>query len=113
MKKIETFNPSMCSSTAVCEPSVDPELIRMAAVTENLKAKGYDITRYNLANEPHAFAESTVISQLLKEKGQDVLQVTVVEGEVKKVKEFLKNEELQELTGLTKETLTAKPRIQL
>src|SRR5699024_906150 len=113
MKKIEIFDPAMCCSTGVCVPSVDPELIRMAAVTENLKAKGYDITRYNLANEPHAFAGSTVISQLLKEKGPDVLPVTVVDGEVKKVKEFLTNEELQEITGLTKETLAAKPRIQL
>lgn len=113
MRKIEIFDPAMCCSTGVCGPSVDPELIRMAAVTKNLKAKGYDITRYNLANEPHAFAESTVISQLLKEKGPDVLPVTVVDGEIKKVKEFLTNEELQELTGLTKETLAAKPRIQL
>src|SRR5699024_11092853 len=113
MKKIEIFDPAMCCSTGVCGPSVDPELIRMAAVTENLKAKGYDITRYNLANEPHAFAEYTVISQLLKEKGQDVLTVTVDDCEIKKVKELLTNEELQELTGLTKETLYAKRRIQL
>src|SRR5699024_8358967 len=113
MKKIEIFDPAMCCSTSVCAPNVDLELIRITAVTENLKGKRYDITRYNLANEQHAFAESTVISQLLKEKGPDVLPVTVVDGEVKKVKEFLTNEELQELTGLTKETLAAKPRIQL
>src|SRR5699024_7463143 len=113
MKKIEIFDPAMCCSTGVCGPSVDQELIRMAAVTENLKAKGYDITRYNLANEPHALAESTVISQLLNEKGPDVLLVTVVDGEIKKENEILTNEELQELTRLTKETLAAKPRIQL
>src|SRR5699024_12781528 len=103
----------MYCCTDVYVQCVDPKLIHKAALTENIKAKVYDITRYNLANEPHAFAESTFISQLLKEKGPDVLPVTVVEGEVKKVKEFLTNEELQELTGLTKETLTAKPRIQL
>src|SRR5699024_11148332 len=113
MKKIEIFDPAMCCSTGVCGPSVDRELIRMAAVTENVKAKGYDITRYNLANESHAFAEFTVISQLLKENVPDLLPVTVVDGVVKKVKECLINEELQELTGLTKETLAAKPRIQL
>jgi len=113
MKKIEIFDPAMCCSTGVCGPSVDPELIRMAAVTENLKAKGYDVTRYNLANEPQAFANSIIISQLLKEKGPDVLPVTVVDGEIKKTKKFLTNEELQELTGLTEKALTVKPRIQL
>lgn len=113
MMKIEIFDPAMCCSTGVCGPSVAPELVRMAAVTDNLKSKGYDITRYNLANEPQAFAESTNISQLLNEKGPDVLPVTVIDGEVKKTKEFLTNEELQELTGLTKESLTAKRRIQL
>jgi|SRR5690625_608455 len=113
MTKIEIFDPAMCCSTGVCGPSVDPELIRMAAVTENLKAKGYDITRYNLANEPQAFAQSTIISQLLSEKGPDVLPVTVVDGEIKKIKGFLTNEELQELTGLTKQSLIAKRRIQL
>lgn len=113
MKKIEIFDPAMCCSTGVCGPSVDPELIRMAAVTENLIAKGYDVTRYNLANEPQAFANSIIISQLLKEKGPDVLPVTVVDGEIKKTKKFLTNEELQELTGLTEKALTVKPRIQL
>src|SRR5699024_4647039 len=113
MKKIEIFDPAMCCSTSVCGPSVNPELIRMAAVTENLKSKRHEIIRYNLANEPHAIAESHIISKLLNEKGPDVLPVTVVDGEIKKVKEFLTNEELQELTGLTKETLAAKPRIQL
>lgn len=113
MKKIEIFDPAMCCSTGVCGPSVDPELIRIATVTENLKVKGFNITRYNLANEPQAFAESTVISQLLNEKGPDILPVTVVDGKVIKEKGYLTNGELQELTGLARETLTAKRRIKL
>lgn len=39
MKKIEIFDPAMCCSTGVCGPSVNPELIRVAAVVENLKKK--------------------------------------------------------------------------
>ncbi len=31
MKKIEIFDPAMCCSTGVCGPSVNPELIRVAA----------------------------------------------------------------------------------
>src|SRR5699024_537912 len=113
MKKIEIFHPAMCCSTCVCGPSVDPELVRMAAVTENLKAKGYEVTVYNLANEPQGFTNPIIISQWHKEKGLDVLTVTVVDGEIKKTKKLVTNEELQELTGLTEKALTVKPRIQL
>src|SRR5699024_11119587 len=113
MKKIEIFDPAMCCSTVICVQSIDSELIRMAAVTENLYTKGYDVTRYNLANEKQAFDNSIIISQLHKEKCPDVLPVTVVDGEIKKTKKFLTNEELQELTGLTEKALTVKPRIQL
>src|SRR5690625_7891826 len=106
MKKIEIFDPAMCCSTGVCGPSVDPELIRMAAVTENLKAQGYDVTRYNLANQPQALANSIIISHLLQEKGRDVLPVTVEDGEIKKTKKILTYEEWQELTGLHEKQLT-------
>lgn len=113
MKKIEIFDPAMCCSTGVCGPSIDPELIRMAAVVHNLKAKGYDIDRYNLGSEPEKFVESKIISQLLTDKGPEVLPVTIVNGEVAKEKVHLTNEELINLTGLTEQELTTKPRIRL
>jgi hypothetical protein len=59
----------MCCSTGVCGPSVDPELIRISVAVNNLKNKGIDVTRYNLASEPDAFANNVVISQLLTDKG--------------------------------------------
>lgn len=113
MRKMEIFDPAMCCSTGVCGPSVDPELIRIAAVVNNLKAKGYDIVRYNLASEPDAFSNHVVISQLLKEKGPDVLPVTIVDGQVVKESTHLTNEELMTLTGLTERELTSKQRIRL
>jgi hypothetical protein len=80
----------MCCSTGVCGPSVDPELIRVSVAINNLKNKGMNVTRYNLASEPDAFANNSVISQLLMDKGPDVLPVTLVDGiVVKKKKEFI------------------------
>jgi hypothetical protein len=59
----------MCCSTGVCEyTSVDSELIRISVAVNNLKNKGIDVTRYNLASEPDAFANNSVISQLLMDK---------------------------------------------
>lgn len=37
MSEMAIFDPAMCCSTGVCGSSVDPELLRVAAVIENLK----------------------------------------------------------------------------
>jgi hypothetical protein len=113
MKKIEIFDPAMCCSTGVCGPSVDPELIRISVAVNNLKNKGIDVTRYNLASEPDAFANNGVISQLLTDKGPDVLPVTLVDGKVVKKKSHLTNEELTQLTDITEEELSQKPVVRL
>jgi hypothetical protein len=53
-------------------PSVDSELIRISVAVNNLKNKGIDVTRYNLASEPDAFANNSVISQLLMDKNNQM-----------------------------------------
>ncbi|PEI64853.1 arsenite efflux transporter metallochaperone ArsD [Bacillus toyonensis] len=113
MTKIEIFDPAMCCSTGVCGPSVDPELIRISVAVNNLKNKGINVTRYNLASEPDAFANNNVISQLLMEKGPDVLPVTVLDGKVIKERAHLTTEELSQLTNLTEEELSQKPKVRL
>ncbi|MCU5718684.1 arsenite efflux transporter metallochaperone ArsD [Bacillus cereus] len=113
MKKIEIFDPAMCCSTGVCGPSVDSELIRISVAVNNLKNKGIDVTRYNLASEPDAFANNVVISQLLTDKGPDVLPVTLVDGKVVKEKSHLTTEELTQLTDVTEEELSQKPVVRL
>ncbi|WP_157418911.1 arsenite efflux transporter metallochaperone ArsD [Bacillus cereus] len=113
MKKIEIFDPAMCCSTGVCGPSVDSELIRISVAVNNLKNKGIDVTRYNLASEPDAFANNSVISQLLMDKGPDVLPVTLVDGVIVKERVHLTNEELAQLTNMTEEELSQKPKIRL
>ncbi|MGG0188044.1 arsenite efflux transporter metallochaperone ArsD [Bacillus rhizoplanae] len=113
MKKIEIFDPAMCCSTGVCGPSVDPELIRMSVAVNNLKNKGIDVTRYNLASEPESFVNNSVISQLLMEKGPEVLPITLIDGKVVKEKTHLTTEELAQLTNLTEEELSQKPKVRL
>ncbi|WP_369900101.1 arsenite efflux transporter metallochaperone ArsD [Bacillus manliponensis] len=113
MKKIEIFDPAMCCSTGVCGPSVDPELIRISVAVNNLKNKGIDVTRYNLASEPGAFANNGVISQLLLDKGPDVLPVTLVDGTVVKERAHLTNQELTQLTNMSEEELSQKPKVRL
>lgn len=100
MKKIAIYDPAMCCSTGLCGPSVNPELLRVAATIEALKKQGADITRYNLSSEPQEFVLNTAISELLKADA-NVLPVTIVGDEVVKTKHHLTNQEFETYTGLT------------
>jgi len=39
----------------VCGPSVDPELIRIAAYLDAIRKHGFDVQRYNLSQDIQAF----------------------------------------------------------
>ena len=99
MKKIEIYDPAMCCSTGVCGPSVDTELLRVATVVDNLKKQGVDISRHNLASEPQDFVSNKTINDLLMQDN-DILPVTLVDGEVVKSKAHLTNEEFTKYTGI-------------
>ena len=57
MKKLAIYEPAMCCDTGICGVSVDPELLRISAVINNLKKNGIAVERYNLTNAPMAFVE--------------------------------------------------------
>lgn len=99
MKKIEIYDPAMCCSTGVCGPSVDTELLRVATVVDSLKKHGADITRFNLSSEPQAFISNIAVNNLLKEDN-DILPITIVDGQIVKTKSHLTNEEFTKYTGI-------------
>jgi hypothetical protein len=94
MRKIDIFDPAMCCSTGVCGPSIDPELMRVAAVINSLKDKGIIIKRHGLSSEPQDFMANKVINDLLQKEGVEILPVTLVDGVVAKTREYPTNEEI-------------------
>lgn len=56
MTAVRIFDPAMCCSTGVCGPSVDPKLVRFSADLDWLKSQGVAVERFNLSQEPAAFA---------------------------------------------------------
>lgn len=62
MKKIEIFEQAMCCPTGVCGPAIDPELLRMSFVLNNLKSSQVEAERFNLTNNPEAFVENQAIN---------------------------------------------------
>jgi hypothetical protein len=113
MSKVVIFDPAMCCPTGVCGPSVDPELTRVASAIFLLEKKGFDIKRFNLANDPLAFAENEKVNSLLHEKGPDSLPITLLDGEVVKIGIYPTNDELANWFGVNVEELTKKPKVPL
>ncbi|QUW20955.1 arsenite efflux transporter metallochaperone ArsD [Sporosarcina sp. Marseille-Q4063] len=113
MKKLEIFDPAMCCSTGVCGPSVNPELTRVASAVYSLEQKNFDITRYNLGNDPGAFVDNDVVNRVLIEKGPNALPLILVNNEVVKEGAYPKNEELAEWLGVKAAELQEKPRVRV
>lgn len=111
MKKMIIFDPAMCCSTGVCGPGVDPELLRVSTLLNNLKSNGVFVERHNLSNNPQAFVSNKVINELLNSQGVDVLPVIIVDGEVVKTKGYPTNEEFCSLLEIPESYL--KMKIQL
>lgn len=105
MKNMIIFEPPMCCSTGICGPGVDKELLRVSTLINKLILKGIVIERYNLSQNPSAFVNNKMISELLHAKGADVLPVTIVNDEIVKQSSYLTNEEFLDYLNITIETL--------
>jgi len=82
MTTVRVFDPAMCCSTGICGPSVDPQLVRFAADLDWLKSEGVTVERFNLSQQPGAFADDAAAKAAL-EKGEAGLPLIKVNGEVK------------------------------
>jgi AhpD family alkylhydroperoxidase len=97
---VEVFDPSMCCSTGICGPSVDPVLPRFAADLEWLAEHGIQVTRHNLAQEPAAFAAAPAAQVALTEHGIECLPLIVVDGRIVSQGAYPTRAELAGWTGL-------------
>lgn len=68
MKKIEIYDPAMCCSTGVCGPSPDEDLVAFAGELKSMSGAA-EIQRFNLAQQPAAFAANPLVQQILSEEG--------------------------------------------
>ena len=83
MKSIQVYDPPMCCSTGICGPNIDPDLVNFAAMLSQLGGKGVHIERYNLGQQPMAFAQNPAVKDLLAKEGAEVLPVIFLDGEVR------------------------------
>ncbi len=105
---IRVFDPAMCCSTGVCGPSVDPEVARFAADVDWLQKQGATVERYNLAQQPAAFAETPAVKAALA-RGTDVLPLVLVGDRIAVEGAYPSRETLTALAGVVVRKLDVAP----
>lgn len=110
MNELYIYEPAMCCETGICGVGVDPELLRISTVINNLKKLGVKIQRYNLNNFPQEFIKNQTINNLIMGDGVDSLPATVVDGKIVKTKKYPTNEEIAAWVGVPKEKFAEAPK---
>ena len=82
MNTIQIFDPALCCSSGVCGADVDQSLVDFSADVEWARQQGGKIERFNLAQQPMAFAENAAVKRALENTGEDALPLIVVDGRV-------------------------------
>lgn len=100
MKKIEIFDPAMCCSTGLCGANINPDLMRIAVIIDNLKKRGITVTRHNLRDEPQVYINNKTINDYLKQYGAEVLPITLVDGKIAVTKTYPTTQEMSDWTGV-------------
>jgi hypothetical protein len=100
MKRVEVFDPPMCCSTGVCGPTVDPALVKFAADLHWLANQRIAVERYNLAQQPQAFAANALVKTALHDHGNDCLPLILLDGSIISAGRYPSREELARLTGV-------------
>ena len=99
MKKLEVFDPAMCCSTGVCGVDVDPVLAQFAADLKWFEEKGVAVQRFNLGQEPQAFAGNPgVIKEM--EASMDRLPILVVDGYIVSTGMYPSRQQLAQKLGI-------------
>ena len=104
-----------CAAPRECaDPSVDPALARFAADLHWLANQRIAVERYNLAQQPQAFAASEVVKTALKQYGNECLPLILLNGAVVSKGCYPTRDELARLTGVEPDQpVQAQPGAQL
>jgi len=109
MKSIQVFDPALCCSTGVCGVDIDQALVSFSADVEWAKRNGARIERFNLAQQPLAFAENPTVKAFLERSGQDALPLILVDGEIALAGRYPDRGELTRWTGIAQPVAEAQP----
>lgn len=104
------YEPAMCCSTGLCGVSVDPELLRISTVLNNLKKNGILVERYNLTNAPQEFIKNKEVNEFINKNGVEELPLILVDNAIVMSGRYPSNEEFVNLLEAPKDILVSKTK---
>lgn len=107
MKTMTVFEAAMCCPTGLCGVGINPDLMRLAAVIDNLRKNGVKIERYNLNSAPRKFLQYEEVNRLINEKGTDILPVFMFDNKIEITGRYPTNAELVMHLNISPEFLKA------
>jgi len=108
MKTIQVFDPALCCSTGVCGVDVDQSLVTFSADVAWAKLNGAQIERFNLAQQPVAFAENPAVKGFRERSGAEALPLVLVDGEVALAGRYPNRTELTRWAGILATVIDTK-----
>lgn len=100
MTTIQVFDPAMCCGTGVCGVDINQQLVHFAADVQWVKQQGVNLERFNLAQQPMAFAENSVVKSFLQRSGPEGLPLVLLNGEIALAGRYPSRDELRRWTNL-------------
>lgn len=100
MSIIQVFDPALCCSTGVCGVEVDRSLVDFSAAVDWARQQGAQIQRFNLAQEPLAFAVNAKVKAFLQDAGEQGLPLILVDGAVALAGRYPDRKELAGWAGI-------------
>ncbi|MFN9083636.1 MAG: arsenite efflux transporter metallochaperone ArsD [Acidobacteriota bacterium] len=97
---MQVFDPALCCSTGVCGVDVDPALVNFSADLAWAQQNGLSIERFNLAQQPLAFAENPTVRSFLENSGAQALPLVLRNGEIALAGRYPTRAELARWAGL-------------
>jgi hypothetical protein len=107
MATIQIFDPALCCSSGVCGVETDQSLVTFAADLAWANQNGARIERFNLAQQPLAFADNVTVKGFLERSGQEALPLILVDGDIALAGRYPNRTEIARWTGV-KEAVEAQ-----
>ena len=101
MADIQIFEQGLCCGTGICGVDVDQDLVTVSADLDWVRSEGAVAARFNLAQEPTAFAENEIARGFLFTAGQAGLPITLVDGATMLTGRYPNRVELASWAGLS------------
>ena len=107
---MKIYEQALCCSTGLCGVGVNPELLRISTILNNLNKLGIVVERYNLSNAPQEFINNKVVNDFVNNNGVEGLPVIVVDDKIVITGRYPSNEEISKILGIEIEKFIGKEK---